>query len=336
MTSEDEARKLLEYADQYDKSLDTYERLTAIVVQELKTAVGSTGIKTHSITGRVKERKSFIEKIERKGYDDPFTQTKDLVAARVVTLLSADLGAADRAIRSCFEVMDRDDKERKAEPENFSYTSIHYDCGLKHTHVDAENYHLVNITFEVQLRTVLTDAWASIEHYLAYKGASSIPREIRRDLSALKGLLHVADKQFQGIDAQLQDIQAKAAAANPGDLHLFPLNLATVKGLLRRLFVDRDESADRDYSEFVEQLNRCGYENLKQVNEAIAQGLATATANEAISPPFDPATMQPSRFTDAGLAKLAVSITDERMNQLLLDSAIDDVDSFLMDEYDGH
>lgn len=336
VTTEDEGQKLKAYAAQYDQKVESYQRLALLVTKTLRDATTSAGIKTHSVISRVKERSSFLEKIHRKKYDDPFQQTTDLVAARVVTLFAHDLDAVDRAIRNCFDVVDREDKQKKLAPKEFGYTSIHYNCYLRDTFEQDIDRTLLDIEFEVQARTVLTDAWASIEHYLRYKGKTGIPDEINRDLSALNALLYLADKQFYTIVSAVHEIEARTAEAKPDELHDISLNLATVKGLLRGRFKYREASSDRDYSELVEQLNRCGYTNLKEVDDAISAGLVEAKKFEAMNPPFDPVTMQPSRFTDAGLARHAVSVANPKMNQLLLDSAIDDVDSFLMDEYGGY
>lgn len=136
VTQEDEIQRFHQYADQYDRKRPVYERLASIAAEMLEAETKSAGIKTHSITSRAKERASFLEKIKRNSYANPFTDTGDLVGLRVVSLFNHDLGAVDRAIRSCFLIIDRDDKEKKTDPRAFEYKSIHYDCYLKRTSVD--------------------------------------------------------------------------------------------------------------------------------------------------------------------------------------------------------
>jgi putative GTP pyrophosphokinase len=57
---------------------------------------------------------------------------------------------------------------------------------------------------EVQVRTILQDAWAQIEHELVYKSDASLPRSaVRRKLAAVSATLTLADVIFQEIrDAQ--------------------------------------------------------------------------------------------------------------------------------------
>ena len=74
-----------------------------------------------------------------------------------------------------------------------------------------ENYDQIrNIPFEVQIRTVAQDAWASISHYLDYKKESDIPRHLKRDFSALSELFYVADTHFEFVsEGQLEYIKNK-------------------------------------------------------------------------------------------------------------------------------
>ena len=58
-------------------------------------------------------------------------------------------------------------------------------------------YGLHGIKFEIQCRTILQNAWASVSHRLAYKGEASIPEALRKDFHALAGLFYVADKHFE-------------------------------------------------------------------------------------------------------------------------------------------
>ena len=53
--------------------------------------------------------------------------------------------------------------------------------------------------FEIQIRTITQDAWASISHYLDYKNEISIADELKKDFYALSGLFYIADTQFNKI-----------------------------------------------------------------------------------------------------------------------------------------
>ncbi|MBI4489516.1 MAG: hypothetical protein HY694_10565 [Deltaproteobacteria bacterium] len=61
------------------------------------------------------------------------------------------------------------------------------------------------VPFEIQIRTIAQDAWASISHYLDYKKESDIPAQLRRDFYALSGLFYVADRHFAMLKKELTE-----------------------------------------------------------------------------------------------------------------------------------
>ena len=60
---------------------------------------------------------------------------------------------------------------------------------------------LPRIPFEIQVRTIGQDAWASVSHHLAYKQETSFPPDQFRDLYALSALFYLADTHFEFLKA---------------------------------------------------------------------------------------------------------------------------------------
>jgi len=90
-----------------------------------------------------------------------------------------------------------DPKINSSELNVFGYMSLHLKCKIKNTQLDPKaDKTIKNIPFEIQIRTIAQDAWASISHHLDYKKDSTIPEELRRDFHALSGLFYVADTHF--------------------------------------------------------------------------------------------------------------------------------------------
>ncbi|WP_336874497.1 hypothetical protein [Rhodococcus qingshengii] len=262
MRNDDAARTHADHANTYDLSLPMYQHLADVVKEALEETARNSGIKMHSVVVRVKEKSSFLEKIPRKGYVDPFTQTTDIVAARLVCLFVDDLPRLDSILRRKFRVIESEDKENRHSFKEFGYSSVHYICELGSKFKEPLHDEIQDIRFEIQCRTILMDAWASVDHYLAYKGSTSIPPELQRDLSALRALFHIADKQFQQLGTAVLDSEMLALKLGETNLNEARLNRSTLKALLHDMFTNRDKATDADYSELVEQLNACGYKNL--------------------------------------------------------------------------
>lgn len=179
----------------YDKECEPARQRLHEVVEAL-----SSGVATHTpelvyVTGRVKAKRSFLEKAVRKGYDDPVNQIQDLVGTRIVVRRSqhlddARLGVKKVAAANGWSILS--EQERGSEAEN----------------AQVPGYHAVHLilqmmaedpcsTVEVQIMTMLQNAWAVLQHDLVYKGKPD-PRLARRATS-LAGLLELAEKEFEDL-----------------------------------------------------------------------------------------------------------------------------------------
>jgi ppGpp synthetase/RelA/SpoT-type nucleotidyltranferase len=179
---------------QYDANLKKYEKLEELVHYTLSKAIKKQGIKIHSIIHRIKEISSLLDKARRKKIEDPFGHMHDLVGFRVVCLFLPDLEEIEKIIHKEFEVFEKDDKINDTELNIFGYMSLHLKAYIKHPSTVIDE--IQKIPFEIQVRTIAQDAWASISHYLDYKKESVIPDQLKRDFHALSGLFYVADTHF--------------------------------------------------------------------------------------------------------------------------------------------
>ncbi|NOY59581.1 MAG: hypothetical protein GXO75_11735, partial [Calditrichaeota bacterium] len=89
-------------------------------------------------------------------------------------------------------------------PDQFGYSSLHYKISLS----PRSSYPMAldkfkDIVFEVQIRTVVQHAWATIDHKIRYKTAEEIPRNVQREIFQLSALFELADSQFLSIKKKL-------------------------------------------------------------------------------------------------------------------------------------
>lgn len=306
-----------DHAAEYQKRKPRYENLRTEAVSALEAKLASAGIRTHAVVSRLKEYDSLMAKAERKEYGDPY-DAPDLVGLRVVTLFRSDLRHVRDAIHDLFTVLEEDDRVEGGDPAAFGYMSVHYVATMKERYAGPRYDDIKGLQFEVQVRTIVMDAWDSVSHYLDYKGASSIPRELRRDFLALSGLFYVADQHFELFFSESLDAQQRASA----DVQDRPeedveINLDTVSAFLDRKFPDRTHADRPVVSEFVEEISEIGYTHISQLDEAIDRARAAFLDYEKRYPPSDPDEPREERWLqDVGAARMSLGFADEHYNAL--------------------
>ncbi|MFD8890840.1 GTP pyrophosphokinase family protein [Streptomyces sp. NPDC059566] len=285
-----------------------YEALKTEVTHTLEKALESIeNVKIHSVTARVKSVESFLEKVERKDYADPFKQSEDLVGIRIVCLFLTDLPKLKELLARTFDVISEEDKVNRGDASSFGYMSHHYICRLSAAHSGPRYDDIKAIKFEVQARTVLMDAWANISHHLAYKNEESIPVDLVRDFHALSGLLYVADRQFETLnrDAAHSAARAEKEVLKSADIQDSAINSDTVRALLQRQYPDRKHANEETVSEFISELPWIDLSDLRDLAKILRDNHRAALEYEKQYPPGLDGR---GSFADIGLARAALAI----------------------------
>ena len=172
------------------------------------------------VKGRVKRLPSLLDKLQRKFTSEELIeplpalrQLADLMALRAVCPFLEDVDLVVDAARSVFEIQEVEQKGEGRSFAEFGYASTHLQVSLPYE-LQREFPTLSEFRVEIQVRTILQDAWAEVEHELIYKvGAHPLNQQIRRKLAALNANLVLSDTIFQEIrDYQKSNISDLARA----------------------------------------------------------------------------------------------------------------------------
>lgn len=182
---------MTELADWYDQNEGAAARRLITITEALNLSIREAVF----IKGRVKTRESFIEKAERKGYATPTTQIQDVAGVRIVLPRQHLVQDAQQAIESLaanrgWSIVEV--QHRGAEAENIAvpgYQAVHVVVGLEPGDPAA--------TVEVQIMTMLQNAWAVLQHDLVYKGSSDLIHA--RRATTIAGLLELAEQEFENL-----------------------------------------------------------------------------------------------------------------------------------------
>ena len=157
------------------------------------------------VTGRVKSFDSYLKKYLRylKDGADP-SEIKDAIGIRIICIFLEDLLRVEEVLREKFEVIEVERKGEDHTLREFGYDSIHLLIkvpegilkGDTHEPELTENCGIV----EIQIRTIMQDAWAEVEHELMYKTEfTPFDTPLKRKLAAVNASLSLADIVFQEI-----------------------------------------------------------------------------------------------------------------------------------------
>jgi putative GTP pyrophosphokinase len=213
-----EAFSIEKIIDQYElirPQYEKYEKKLKILIEDF---LKDSGISFDLIESRTKTVDSFREKITRadKQYVNPLEEITDKVGIRIVLYYLSDVEKVCEIINNNFKIDKEEsiDKGRELKPNEFGYRSVHEIISIDNIRCKLPEWKIFDqFKAEIQVRTVLQHAWASIDHALRYKREQDAPSELRRRLFRLSGLLELADEEFSLIKIEQSRISVNARLA---------------------------------------------------------------------------------------------------------------------------
>ena len=199
----------------YEAYHSYFSEIMQKVVEILQANVKLSSQPTYK--SRVKRFESYYKKI-LKLKSDQFEEGKiiyltDMMGIRMICAFMEDINFAVDQIKKIFEIKEVEVKGSQKKFSEFGYESTHVLIAIPKEISDELNKKYSNLeppsdelVCEIQIRTILQDAWAEVEHELIYKtefNPFDIP--LRRKLASINASLTLADITFQ----EIRDYQNK-------------------------------------------------------------------------------------------------------------------------------
>ena len=166
------------------------------------------------LKSRIKSFKSYYAKVVRQRADSIYRTDKlvcltDMIGIRVVCAFLEDIPNVVKQISEKYSVREVERKGETMSFKEFGYESVHILINIPKECLDLSvlNPALVKdlpipeeLCCEIQVRTILQDAWAEVEHELIYKTEfTPFDAPLRRKLACVNASLSLADTIFQEI-----------------------------------------------------------------------------------------------------------------------------------------
>jgi ppGpp synthetase/RelA/SpoT-type nucleotidyltranferase len=194
----------------YDNNRKHFFAAKNLYIRLITSSIKRLGIdEVTKIEGRVKDEEECIKKFHRKyqnrleADEQPYEIRffiSDLIGIRLVCLYEDQVDLLAEMLQQHFKILGITDKISSVESteEFFGYKGLHMDLALNDEMGALPKYlPYANNSFEVQIRSLIQDAWSVLDHKIKYK--KSIPIDLKRRINILSALFELADREFKEI-----------------------------------------------------------------------------------------------------------------------------------------
>mgnify|MGYP001813954934 FL=1 len=219
----------------YFKEKEKYEKLAGYIVRLINDDPSAPKDSIHAILYRIKGEARLLEKIDQENSSSeinvkPITHKNfqerigDIIGIRVICLRLSDILQVKEYLEllveeNIFQFMREPDQKRsfvlpiepgEAAPKDINlhysgYSSIHYQIRLAENSDASEEFK--RIQFELQLRTILEEAWGEIDHKYRYaycRIGDTLPEHIHSGFYNLSAYLQAAAMQAEQLCREVE------------------------------------------------------------------------------------------------------------------------------------
>ena len=200
--------KIEEFKEYYDTKFEYYNTALNFFIKTINSLS-----RVENTYGRIKNYNECLSKFKRKYLPEIdaeninyniFDFLTDFVGIRAICFYSKDVPIIRKGLKKYFQETDVTNKTVILEKtdDKFGYKSLHLGLKLNNRYnklPEFKNYK--DIKFELQIRTVIQDAWSVLDHKIKYK--KSIPQSLKRRINRLSALFEIADDEFLRINEEI-------------------------------------------------------------------------------------------------------------------------------------
>lgn len=201
----------------YESYIDILEEIMVAIRLKLTNNLKLSSQPTYK--SRIKSFNSYYKKVLRQHPEEAATSNSlvcltDMMGIRIICTFLEDIEIVLAQIKEMFDIYEIEVKGAQQSFKEFGYESVHVlvkipeDCVPENLPEDKKL--LDELVCEIQIRTILQDAWAEVEHELIYKTEfTPFDMPLRRKLASMNASLSLADIIFQEIRDYQKNLQSE-------------------------------------------------------------------------------------------------------------------------------
>ena len=179
----------------YESGIKQIKTKFEIIEDEFESTHSRNPIST--ITSRVKDPMSIVEKLQRNGLgvtmDNMVSKLYDIAGIRVTCPFISDVYRVMQMLLQQEDIVLVEMKDYIRHPKKTGYRSLHVIVKVTVYFSDQKR----EIPVEIQIRTIAMDFWASLEHQLHYKKDFAIQPGIDEELKSIADVIACTDQRMQ-------------------------------------------------------------------------------------------------------------------------------------------
>ncbi|MDX9898963.1 MAG: tetratricopeptide repeat protein [Spirochaetia bacterium] len=187
----------------YKSNLRSLELMLGEMMSRIQGTLDAAGL-VPAYKQRIKTFSSYFSKTikfvrEASTHNVSLSPITDILAVRIICPFISDLERVEKALSTQFSVREIERKGSDRSFKEFGYESTHLLLEIPEDILKGNTF-IDPPVCEVQIRTILQDAWAEVEHELVYKAEfTPFDDPMKRKLAALNANLTLSDMLFQEI-----------------------------------------------------------------------------------------------------------------------------------------
>lgn len=197
---------------------NTDARIASMLQKEIENELARVGVLSR-VFSRAKDQESLDLKIQREPgkYNSTGKKIQDIFGIRIALYFQDDSDIAQKAIKNIYEFDEESSTIDAPEADSFSASRCNLIFKLPEVHCEDSSilreYDVVDNTFEVQFRTILSEGWHEVEHDLRYKCKDDWDShdDLNRALNGIYASLETADWSMMKLFEELAYRHYKAS-----------------------------------------------------------------------------------------------------------------------------
>lgn len=191
--------------NEYDEILNKYEFGRQMLETEINIMIKEFSLNHHynpveHVKSRIKEKRSILEKLNRKGLEPTVpnivNNVADIIGLRIVCSFITDVYDIVSMISQSKNIIIKERKDYITNPKDTGYSSYHL---IVFVPIYLRN-RIEYVQAEIQIRSVAMDFWASLDHKIQYKFEGKIPEDIKQELYSYSLTIKELDRRMMNLN----------------------------------------------------------------------------------------------------------------------------------------